>query len=270
VLRDPEAPSRSGFGTPLTATKLKAVATPRARLEAGAQLTISGGQSPCETRAVPTLWASAQGLLERARGVVSGVKRPVARLNPLPWLKRGPMVGLRWLKGVVGGLSRPAETGVTGVIVAAATLSGYLASLLNGSAGSTVLNVIAAAFAAIALFLAIHIAAKAVHGGRRSSLELLSFEPSTDGVLKGPEFGWGPAAWMRLRVWNRSSEDTASYVRIVIRRVIAHGVDGRSTDASAPAVATTWPVFISKLPTTMRRPSHTWRRTRSDTSTWPS
>jgi hypothetical protein len=162
------------------------------------------------------------------------VKRTVARLNPLPWLKRGSIVGLQWLKGVLGGLSSPVETGIAGVMAAAAALSGYLATLLNGSAGNTVLNVLAAAFAAIALILAIHIVAKAVHGGRRSSLELLSFEPGTDGVLKGPEFGWGPAAWMRLGVCNRSGEDTASDVRLVIRRVVAHGADGRSADGSAP------------------------------------
>jgi len=165
---------------------------------------------------------------------VSEVKRAVARLNPLPWVKRGPVVGLQWLKGVLGGLSRTAEAGVGGVTVAAATLSGYLATLFSGSAGNTVLNVLAAAFAAIALILAIHIAAKAIHGGRRSSLELLSFEPSNDGMLKEPEFGWGPAAWMRLGVRNRSDEDTARDVRLVIRRVVAHGSDGRSTDAAAP------------------------------------
>jgi hypothetical protein len=67
----------------------------------------------------------------------------------------------------------------------------------------------------------------------RPDLELLEFDSGIDGMVKEPEFGWGPAAWMRLRVRNRSTEAPASDVRVAIRRVIAHGPDGRYKEMSA-------------------------------------
>jgi hypothetical protein len=65
---------------------------------------------------------------------------------------------------------------------------------------------------------------------QRPRLRLYGFEPTHDGIVKAPEFSYGPSAWLRLRVKNTSHRTRAKNVQVVINRVLPHSPDDRPRD----------------------------------------
>lgn len=113
-----------------------------------------------------------------------------------------------------------------------AALCGYIA-FLNTGAGAATFGALAVMFGALSVGM-LCLSVKPRRAALGPSLELVGFEPEVDGVVKPPEFGWGPAAWMRLRVRNTSNQVAASDIRVVIRRVMAHGLDAPVGDGPPP------------------------------------
>jgi hypothetical protein len=79
----------------------------------------------------------------------------------------------------------------------------------------------------------------AIMRARRPRLRLRNFEPTEDGIVKAPEFSYGPAAWLRLRVENTSRRTRAENVQVVINRVLPC-TPGHSRSANLRYLALKW------------------------------
>jgi hypothetical protein len=87
------------------------------------------------------------------------------------------------------------------------------------SAAGVVIEVVAASASALT---ALGLIARYL---RRPRLRLMQFQPhSHDAVVKQPEWGWGPAAWMRVRVKNVGWV-AAEGVELSLKRVVPLGPD---------------------------------------------